>query len=88
LSWRSGERTPKRAGKCDDCEIRSLQPKKLEKMGLRAKRLQLERISAAEGLRFKEVIEKMEQLRQSGTEQEVAETKQILKNRSAVPDPE
>ena len=62
--------------------------KKMEKMGLRAERLQLEWISAAEGLRFKEVMEKMERLRQSVTEQEVAETKRILKTRSAVPDPE
>jgi heterodisulfide reductase subunit A len=62
--------------------------KKMEKMGLRAERLQLEWISAAEGLRFKEVMEKMERLRQSVTEQEVAETKRILKDRSAVPDPE
>jgi len=62
--------------------------KKMEKMGLRAERLQLEWISAAEGLRFKEVMEKMERLRQSVTEQEVAETKRILKDRSAVPDSE
>jgi heterodisulfide reductase subunit A len=62
--------------------------KKMEKMGLRAERLQLEWISAAEGLRFKEVMEKMEKLRQSVTEQEVAETKRVLKDRSAVPDPE
>ena len=62
--------------------------KKMEKMGLRAERLQLEWISAAEGLRFKEVMEKMERLRQSVTEQEVAETQRILKDRSAVPDPE
>ena len=62
--------------------------KKMEKMGLRAERLQLEWISAAEGLRFKEVMEKMERLRQSVTAQEVAETKRILKGRSAVPDPE
>jgi len=62
--------------------------KKMEKMGLRAERLQLEWISAAEGLRFKEVMEKMERLRQSVTAQEVAETKRILKDRSAVLDPE
>jgi heterodisulfide reductase subunit A len=62
--------------------------KKMEKMGLRAERLQLEWISAAEGLRFKEVMDKMEQLRQNVTEQEVAETKRILKNRSSVPDSE
>jgi len=52
--------------------------KKMEKMGLRAERLQLEWISAAEGVRFKEVMEKMESLRQSVTEQEVAETRRIL----------
>jgi len=62
--------------------------KKMEKMGLRAERLQLEWISAAEGLRFKEVMEKVERLRQSVTEQEVAETKRILKDRSAVRDSE
>lgn len=62
--------------------------KKMEKIGLRAERLQLEWISAAEGLRFKEVMEKMERLRQSVTEQEVAETKRILKGQSTIPDPE
>ncbi len=58
--------------------------KKMEKMGLRPERLQLEWISAAEGLRFKEVMEKMEHLRQTVTEQEVAETQQILKGQSTV----
>jgi heterodisulfide reductase subunit A len=62
--------------------------KKMEKMGLRQERLQLEWISAAEGLRFKEVMEKMERLRQSVTEQEVAETQRILKDRSKVFDSE
>jgi heterodisulfide reductase subunit A2 len=52
--------------------------KKMEKMGLRPDRLQLEWISASEGLRFKEVMEKMERLRKSVTEQEVAETRRIL----------
>ena len=60
----------------------------MEKMGLRQERLQLEWISAAEELHFKEVMEKMERLRQSVTEQEVAETKRIQKGRSAVSDPE
>ena len=60
----------------------------MEKMGLRAERRQLEWISAAEELHFKEVMEKMERLRQSVTEQEVAETKRIQKGRSAVSDPE
>jgi heterodisulfide reductase subunit A len=48
----------------------------------------IEWISAAEGLRFKEVMEKMDRLRQSVTPQEVAETKRILKGQSAIPDPE
>jgi heterodisulfide reductase subunit A len=56
--------------------------KKMEKMGLRAERLQLEWISAAEGVRFKELMEKMERLRQTVTEKEVAETKRILKEQS------
>ncbi len=58
--------------------------KKMEKMGLRAERLQLEWISAAEGVRFKEVMEKMERLRQTVTEKEVAETKRILKEQNKV----
>jgi heterodisulfide reductase subunit A2 len=62
--------------------------KKMEKMGLRAERLQLEWISAAEGLRFKEVMEKMEKLRQTVTEEEMAETKRILEARSTRPNPE
>jgi heterodisulfide reductase subunit A len=64
--------------------------KKMEKMGLRAERLQLEWISAAEGVRFKEVMEKMERLRQTVTEKEVAETKRILKEQNKavlVPEP-
>ncbi len=52
--------------------------KKMEKLGLRPERLQLEWISAAEGLRFKEVMEKMERLRKSVTDQEVTETKRML----------
>jgi len=56
--------------------------KKMERMGLRPERLQLEWISAAEGLRFKEVMEKMERLRQTVTEEEVAETSRILAERS------
>jgi heterodisulfide reductase subunit A len=67
--------------------VRRMQ-KKMEKLGLRAERLQLEWISAAEGLRFKEVMEKMERLRQGVTEQEVAETKRILEDGSAVSDSE
>jgi heterodisulfide reductase subunit A len=53
--------------------------KKMEKMGLRTERLSLEWISAAEGLRFKEVMEKMEKLRKSVTPKEIAETLRIVK---------
>jgi heterodisulfide reductase subunit A len=52
--------------------------KKMEKMGLRAERLQLEWISAAEGSRFQEVMGRMERLRQSVTHQEIVETQRIL----------
>jgi heterodisulfide reductase subunit A len=53
--------------------------KKMEKMGLRTERLSLEWISAAEGLRFKEVMEKMEKLRKNVTTKEIAETMRIVK---------
>jgi len=53
--------------------------KKMEKWGLRKERLQLEWISAAEGIRFSQVMAKMEELRKGVTKQEVAETKKTLK---------
>jgi heterodisulfide reductase subunit A len=53
--------------------------KKMEKLGLRTERLQLEWISAAEGVRFQEVMERMERLRQGVTADEIAETERILK---------
>jgi heterodisulfide reductase subunit A len=52
--------------------------KKMEKLGLRPERLQLEWISAAEGTRFKEVMEKMERIRQGVSAEEIAETIRIL----------
>ncbi|MGD8986222.1 MAG: hydrogenase iron-sulfur subunit, partial [Desulfobacteraceae bacterium] len=52
---------------------------KMEKWGLRKERLQLEWVSAAEGIRFSQVMEKMEELRKGVTKQEIAETKRILK---------
>ncbi len=61
---------------------------KMERMGLRSERLQLEWISAAEGVRFKEVMEKMESLRQNVTAHEVAETSRILANGSKYHQPE
>ncbi len=52
--------------------------KKMEKLGIRPERLQLEWISAAEGVRFAEVMTKMEELRKSVSRQEIAETIAIL----------
>jgi heterodisulfide reductase subunit A len=55
--------------------------KKMEKWGLRKDRLQLEWISAAEGIRFSQVMAKMEELRKGVTKQEIAETKKILEQK-------
>jgi heterodisulfide reductase subunit A len=52
--------------------------KKMEKLGLRAERLALEWISAAEGVRFQEVMERMERLRQTVTPDEIAETRRVM----------
>lgn len=52
--------------------------KKMEKRGLRTDRLQLEWISAAEGIRFAEVMTRMERLRQSVSEKEISETVALL----------
>ncbi len=52
--------------------------RKMEKLGLRPERLRLEWISAAEGVRFREVMEKMETLRLSVTPEEIAQTKIAL----------
>jgi heterodisulfide reductase subunit A len=52
--------------------------KKMEKIGLRPERLQLEWISAAEGIRFAETMKRMEQVRRSVTAEEIAETQSIL----------
>jgi heterodisulfide reductase subunit A len=52
----------------------------MEKLGLRPERLQLEWISAAEGVRFAEVMKRMETLRAAVTSEEIAETTRILEN--------
>jgi len=54
--------------------------KKMEKWGLRKERLQLEWISAAEGVRFSQVMTKMDKLRKTVTKKEIAETKKIIAN--------
>jgi heterodisulfide reductase subunit A len=53
--------------------------RKMEKLGLRPERLQLAWVSAAEGVRFAEVMHQMEKLRQSVTAGEVEETIKALR---------
>jgi heterodisulfide reductase subunit A len=53
--------------------------KKMEKLGFRTERLGLEWISAAEGLRFQQVMEHMERIRQSVTTKEITGTIDTLK---------
>ena len=55
--------------------------KKMEKLGIRPERLQLEWISAAEGTRFAEVMRRMERLRQGVSSQEISAAIEILKHR-------
>ncbi|MBW2564170.1 MAG: hydrogenase iron-sulfur subunit, partial [Deltaproteobacteria bacterium] len=52
--------------------------KKMEKLGLRKERLQLEWISAAEGVRFSQIMTKMDELRKTVTKKEITETKKII----------
>jgi len=52
--------------------------KRMEKLGIRKERLQLEWISAAEGLRFSRVMEGMERLKMTVTIDEIEETKRII----------
>ncbi len=59
--------------------------KKMEKLGMRTERLGLEWISAAEGLRFQQVMERMEQIRQGVTPEEIAESVRVLKKQSSHP---
>lgn len=55
--------------------------KRMERLGIRPERLQLAWISAAEGVRFAEIMRKMENLRQSVSQEEIAESIDILKER-------
>ena len=52
--------------------------KKMEKLGIRPERLQLEWISAAEGMRFQDVMRRMDELRLGVTSEEILETQRIL----------
>ena len=51
---------------------------RLERLGIRPSRLQLEWISAAEGQKFARVMKEIEEMRQKVTLKEVQETMQIL----------
>ncbi len=51
---------------------------KMEKLGIRPERLQLEWVSAAEGARFAKVMEKMEKLRGEVTQEEIDQTVRLL----------
>ena len=55
--------------------------RKMEKKGIRPDRLQLEWISAAEGVRFAKKMTEMEALRQCVTAEEIAETVKILQEK-------
>jgi heterodisulfide reductase subunit A len=52
---------------------------KLDKAGVRPERLQLEWISAAEGQKFAKVMERMENLRQTVTQEEIDHAREALK---------
>ena len=53
--------------------------KKMEKLGLRPERLQLAWVSAAEGIRFADVMHQMEKLRHGVTAREVEDTIKALR---------
>ncbi|MCB2227571.1 MAG: hydrogenase iron-sulfur subunit [Desulfarculaceae bacterium] len=52
--------------------------RKMEKLGIRPERLQLEWISAAEGVRFRDVMQGMETLRAGVSAEEIEQTQRIL----------
>ncbi|MCJ7514851.1 MAG: CoB-CoM heterodisulfide reductase HdrA2 [Dehalococcoidia bacterium] len=51
---------------------------KLEKLGIRPERLQLEWISAAEGARFAQIMRELEEMRQKVTPEEIAQGRKVL----------
>jgi heterodisulfide reductase subunit A len=51
---------------------------KLEKLGIRPERLQLEWISAAEGARFAQIMRELEEMRQKVTPEEIAHARKTL----------
>ena len=59
--------------------------KKMTKLGIRPERLQLEWISAAEGIRFANIMHQMEELRQAVSAQEIADTVRALAKPQSAP---
>jgi len=55
--------------------------RRMERLGIRSERLQLEWISAAEGTRFARVMNQMEALRKMVTGEEIADTIKVLRKR-------
>ena len=51
---------------------------RLERLGIRPERLQLEWMSAAEGQRFAQVMTEIEEMRKQVTREEIEETQRIL----------
>ncbi|OGN93353.1 MAG: methyl-viologen-reducing hydrogenase subunit delta [Chloroflexi bacterium RBG_13_50_10] len=54
---------------------------KLEKLGIRPERLQLEWISAAEGPRFAQIMRQLEEMRQKVTPEEIAHARKVISER-------
>lgn len=68
------------ANKWTEKRVRKIR-KKMDKLGIRPERLQLEWISAAEGVRFAKIMKHMEDLRKEVTQDEITETITILKKK-------
>ena len=54
---------------------------RMEKLGIRPERLQLEWISAAEGFRFAQIMRNLEEMRQKVTPEEIEHTRKVLAER-------
>ena len=59
---------------------------RMEKLGIRPERLQLEWISAAEGPRFAQIMRDLEEMRKKVTPEEIEHTKKVLADESAMQD--
>jgi heterodisulfide reductase subunit A len=55
----------------------------MEKLGIRTERLGLEWISAAEGLRFQQVMADMERIRTTVTPEEIERTQELMKKQGS-----